>query len=286
MNTNLLQRRKVLCRVRCKFEELKPGTCPSADSPQWATACVQSCAKDNHCEGTKKCCRLGCGAACGEPVDLLTIPGLPAVPIMGDIKEKRRSTIVRWSDGVGDTARSVPGRTLYLLQEQHMLGPKYEEARLGEWNLVLRSNKTKVSLHNLLQPGRWYRFRAAAVNAAGTRGYGAPSAVFTPRKGPRPPSAPRRLRVKPIPTNNEYHTTHVMRRFNVPPLFLLLPCVPTFDRCDTFLPNSTAAEFRGGRDAGNEQATARNIVVQARDGTLSRISDTHRFYDVLEHPLN
>jgi len=35
----------------------------------------------------------------------------------------------------------------------------------------------------------------------------------------------------------------------------------------------------------NEQTTSRDIVVQARDGRLSRICDTHRFYDALEYPV-
>lgn len=63
------------------------------------------------------------------------------MPVMDAVKEKKRSVIVRWSDGVGDAARAVPGRTLYLLEEQHHLGPKYEEARLGQWNMLFRTNK-------------------------------------------------------------------------------------------------------------------------------------------------
>lgn len=67
--------------------------------------------------------------------------GLPALPRMEDAKERRRSILVKWTDGVGDSARAVPGRILYLLEEQHLLGPKYEEAKLGDWNLIARTNK-------------------------------------------------------------------------------------------------------------------------------------------------
>lgn len=67
--------------------------------------------------------------------------GLPALPVVDEPKEKRRSVIVKWSGGVGDAARAVPGRVLYLLEEQHHLGPKYEEERLGVWNSVMRTNK-------------------------------------------------------------------------------------------------------------------------------------------------
>ncbi|KAG6458044.1 anosmin-1 [Manduca sexta] len=193
---------KAQCRSQCRSQELKPGTCPNSDTPKWAEACVEACNTDAQCDGTQRCCHHGCGSTCSEPLDLLTLPGLPALPTMEEPKEKRRGVVVKWSDGVGDAARAVPGRVLYLLEEQHHLGPKYEESRLGEWNLLLRTNKTKVSLRNLLKPGRWYRFRVAAVSASGTRGFSAPSASFTPRRGPRPPPMPKKLKVRPLKIEN------------------------------------------------------------------------------------
>ncbi|XP_022130196.1 anosmin-1 [Pieris rapae] len=193
---------KTKCRSECRAREQKPGTCPKSDSPRWQAACVEACNQDSQCDGTQRCCKLGCSSSCNEPVDLHTIPGLPALPTMEEAKERRRSILVKWSDGVGDSARAVPGRVLYLLEEQHHLGPKYEEARLGDWNLIARTNKTKVSLKNLLKPGRWYRFRVAAVSASGTRGFSEPSASFTPRKGPRPPPPPKKLKVRPVRSQN------------------------------------------------------------------------------------
>ncbi|VVC96660.1 anosmin-1 [Leptidea sinapis] len=193
---------KTKCRTECRAKEVKPGTCPMTENPRWAAACVEACNKDSQCDGTQRCCKLGCSSACKEPVDLLNIPGLPAMPILEEAKERRRSILIKWSGGVGDSARAVPGRVLYLLEEQHHLGPKYEEARLGDWTLITRTNKTKVSLKNLLKPGRWYRFRVAAVSAAGTRGYSAPSPPFTPRKGPRPPPPPKKLKVTPVRAQN------------------------------------------------------------------------------------
>ncbi|CAG4964663.1 unnamed protein product [Colias eurytheme] len=193
---------KTKCRSECRAKELKPGTCPISDNPRWQAACVEACNQDSQCDGTQRCCKHGCSSVCNEPVDLLTLPGLPALPKVEEAKERRKSVLVRWSGGVGDSARAVPGRVLYLLEEQHHLGPKYEEARLGDWNLITRTNKTKVSLKNLLKPGRWYRFRVAAVSAAGTRGFSEPSAPFTPRKGPRPPPPPKKLRVQPVRTEN------------------------------------------------------------------------------------
>lgn len=64
------------------------------------------------------------------------------MPVMEEAKEKRRGKVqLRWSDGVGDLARAVPGRILYVVEEQHHLGPKYEEMRLGDWSMLLRTNK-------------------------------------------------------------------------------------------------------------------------------------------------
>lgn len=63
------------------------------------------------------------------------------MPSIEEPKERRRAVQIKWSDGVGDEARSVPGRVLYLLEEQHYLCPNYDESRLGEWNLLMRTNK-------------------------------------------------------------------------------------------------------------------------------------------------
>ncbi|XP_063827330.1 anosmin-1 [Ostrinia nubilalis] len=190
------------CRSQCRSQEQKPGTCPIQDTPKWAAACVEACNADSQCDGTQRCCHHGCGSTCSEPLDLQVLPGLPALPTVDKVKEKKRAVVVQWSDGVGDAARAVPGRILYILEEQHHVGPKYEETRLGDWNMLLRTNKTRSSLKNLLKPGRWYRFRVAAVSASGTRGFSEPSAPFTPRKGPRNPPPPKKLRVHPMKAEN------------------------------------------------------------------------------------
>ncbi|XP_061704937.1 anosmin-1 isoform X2 [Cydia pomonella] len=209
MCIDVTKENRTQCRSQCRMQEQKPGTCPSNDLPQWQAACVEACNLDYQCDGTQRCCHHGCGSTCSEPVDLLTLPGLPALPVIEEVKEKRKSILIRWSDGVGDLARAVPGRIMYLLEEQHHLGPKYEEAKLAGWNLLLRTNKTKISLRNLLKPGRWYRFRVAAISSAGSRGFSSPSAPFTPRKGPRAPPPPKRLRVRPVRTENDTVTVRL-----------------------------------------------------------------------------
>ncbi|KAJ8724321.1 hypothetical protein PYW08_015795 [Mythimna loreyi] len=193
---------KPMCKSQCRSNEKKPGTCPISDTPKWEAACVEACNSDSQCDGTQRCCRHACGSTCSEPLDLLTVPGLPALPKIEEPKERKRSVVIRWTDGVGDSARAVPGPVFYVLEEQHHLGPKFEEMRLGDWNLLVRTNKTKVSLRNALKPGRWYRFRVAAVSSSGTRGFSAPSAAFTPRRGPRPPPSPKKLKVRPIKESN------------------------------------------------------------------------------------
>ncbi|GFV15102.1 helitron_like_N domain-containing protein [Trichonephila clavipes] len=35
----------------------------------------------------------------------------------------------------------------------------------------------------------------------------------------------------------------------------------------------------------SERTASRDIVIQAHDGRLTRVSDTHRFYDALEYPI-
>lgn len=37
--------------------------------------------------------------------------------------------------------------------------------------------------------------------------------------------------------------------------------------------------------AGTDPTATRDIVLHARDGRLSRVSDTHRFYDALQYPI-
>lgn len=195
---NVDKTNKTVCRTKWCDEEAKPGTCPKSTFP----ICVQECESDAHCYETQKCCYNGCGSTCNEPGDLLTLPGLPPLPDIIGITEKRKATIIRWSDGVGDAARAVPGKTLYILQEQHNFNPKYQEHRLGTWNIILRTNKTKASLKNILKPGHWYRFRVAAVSSEGTRGFSKPSEPYILRKGPRPPPAPRKLKVRPLKFDN------------------------------------------------------------------------------------
>ncbi|GFX79542.1 uncharacterized protein TNCV_825311 [Trichonephila clavipes] len=35
----------------------------------------------------------------------------------------------------------------------------------------------------------------------------------------------------------------------------------------------------------SERTASRDIVIQAHDGRLTRVPDTHRFYDALEYPI-
>uniref|UniRef100_A0A8B9BV56 WAP domain-containing protein n=1 Tax=Anser brachyrhynchus TaxID=132585 RepID=A0A8B9BV56_9AVES len=46
----------------------KPGTCPTAAPEGLFYPCSFQCLEDKDCLGSKKCCPLGCGPACLEPL--------------------------------------------------------------------------------------------------------------------------------------------------------------------------------------------------------------------------
>ncbi|XP_009332683.1 PREDICTED: waprin-Phi3-like, partial [Pygoscelis adeliae] len=46
----------------------KPGACPAAAPEGLFYPCSFPCLEDKDCLGAQKCCPLGCGPACLEPV--------------------------------------------------------------------------------------------------------------------------------------------------------------------------------------------------------------------------
>uniref|UniRef100_A0A8B9BWR5 BPTI/Kunitz inhibitor domain-containing protein n=1 Tax=Anser brachyrhynchus TaxID=132585 RepID=A0A8B9BWR5_9AVES len=56
----------------------KPGTCPTAAPEGLFYPCSFQCLEDKDCLGSKKCCPLGCGPACLEPLqDTCHLPAAP-----------------------------------------------------------------------------------------------------------------------------------------------------------------------------------------------------------------
>ena len=76
------------------------------------------------------------------------------------------------NDGYNDT------NVRYLVEERHVMGPRYLESRLSPWSVRHVSSKPHASLKAGLKSGHWYQFRVAAVNENGSRGYSAPSNPF------------------------------------------------------------------------------------------------------------
>jgi hypothetical protein len=70
------------------------------------------------------------------------------------------------------------GDVRYLVEERHLVGPRYLESRLGSWTMCHVSTKPHATLRGRLKTGHWYQFRVAAVNGNGSRGYSQPSRPF------------------------------------------------------------------------------------------------------------
>lgn len=66
----------------------------------------------------------------------------------------------------------------YLVEERHVLGPRYLESRLSSWFVRHLSSKPHTSIRSGLKTGHWYQFRVAAVNEYGSKGYSPPSIPF------------------------------------------------------------------------------------------------------------
>lgn len=66
----------------------------------------------------------------------------------------------------------------YLVEERHLLGPRYLESRSSPWIVRHVSSKSHATIRERLKTGHWYQFRVAAINANGSRGYSEPSKPF------------------------------------------------------------------------------------------------------------
>lgn len=69
----------------------------------------------------------------------------------------------------------------YLVEERHLLGPRYIESRLSSWMVRQISTKSHVTIRERLKTGHWYQFRVAVINGNGSRGYSQPSRPFKTR---------------------------------------------------------------------------------------------------------
>ncbi|EZA61765.1 Anosmin-1 [Ooceraea biroi] len=176
----------------------KPGYCPERMSmTPFEAACLVACVDDSRCPDLAKCCSHDCGVTCMHPVGLDDRNDLPAVPENLQIRQQASNLVLlTWRNGRSSasnaSANNDGGDVRYLVEERHLVGPRYLESRLGSWTVCHVSTKPHATLRGRLKTGHWYQFRVAAVNANGSRGYSQPSRPFK-TKEPRNPKEPQNL---------------------------------------------------------------------------------------------
>ncbi|XP_032814205.2 anosmin-1-like [Petromyzon marinus] len=184
------------CSASCEFahsllsssSSARPGSCaPPARARGFAAACVAGCRSDADCPAPRKCCPNGCGRTCQAPRGLYAGVPLRPRPSLSlrespDGDAKGVSLLVSWSS----PARVSVATALHVLQAQqqgHGTGPP------SPWRTVAMTPGENVLVLGL-RPARWFRFRVAAVNAHGTRGFTPPSAAYRSSLAPSPPPPP------------------------------------------------------------------------------------------------
>ncbi|XP_012145293.2 anosmin-1 Kallmann syndrome 1 isoform X1 [Megachile rotundata] len=173
----------------------KPGHCPDkASMSLFEAVCLAACSDDSRCPDLAKCCRHDCGVTCMHPLGLDNRSDLPPIPDNLQIRQQKNNLIVlTWHPKGKYSNASRPNNNVrYLVEERHLLGPRYQESRLSSWAVRHVSTKSHATLRERLKTGHWYQFRIAAINENGSRGYSSPSRPFKTRE-PRNPKEPQNL---------------------------------------------------------------------------------------------
>ncbi|CAD1469793.1 unnamed protein product [Heterotrigona itama] len=175
----------------------KPGYCPDkASMSPFEAVCLIACVDDSRCPDLAKCCRHDCGVTCMHPIGLDNITDLPAIPENIQIRQQKNNfVLLTWHNSKAQHAdESTTGNkdVRYLVEERHLLGPRYLESRLSPWTIRHISTKSHATIRERLKTGHWYQFRVAAINANGSRGYSESSRPFK-TKEPRNPKEPQNL---------------------------------------------------------------------------------------------
>ncbi|XP_076647562.1 anosmin-1 Kallmann syndrome 1 isoform X1 [Halictus rubicundus] len=167
----------------------KPGYCPDqASLSPFEAACLIACVDDSRCPDLAKCCKHDCGVTCVNPIGLDNRTDLPEVPENLQIRQQKSNLVIlTWRE-----SETSDNDVRYLVEERHLLGPRYLESRLSSWTVRHVSTKSHATLRARLKTGHWYQFRVAAINGNGSRGYSQPSRPFK-TKEPRSPKEPQNL---------------------------------------------------------------------------------------------
>ncbi|XP_071857265.1 anosmin-1 Kallmann syndrome 1 isoform X1 [Bombus fervidus] len=174
----------------------KPGHCPDkASMSPFEAVCLITCVDDSRCPDLAKCCRHDCGVTCMHPVGLHNVTDLPLIPRNVQIRQQKNNLVsLTWYNSKAqriDESTGIKG-VRYLVEERHLLGPRYLESRSSPWIVRHVSSKSHATIRERLKTGHWYQFRVAAINANGSRGYSEPSKPFK-TKDPRNPKEPQNL---------------------------------------------------------------------------------------------
>ena len=108
---------------------------------------------------------------------------LPVIPENLQIQQQKRNLVLlTWRNsksGINNVSANDNDRDVrYLVEERHLVGPRFIESRLSSWTVCHVSTKPHATLRGRLKTGHWYQFRVAAVNGNGSRGYSQPSRPF------------------------------------------------------------------------------------------------------------
>ncbi|XP_046823036.1 anosmin-1 isoform X1 [Vespa crabro] len=173
----------------------KPGYCPdTAFMSPFEAVCLIACDNDSRCPDLAKCCSHDCGVTCMHPVGLDNRTDLPPIPQNLQIRQQKSNLIhLNWRN-IAHVYPNVSGNgdIRYLVEERHLIGPRYLESRLSSWTVRHVSTKPHATLRGRLKTGHWYQFRVAAINGNGSKGYSQPSRPFK-TKEPRNPKEPQNL---------------------------------------------------------------------------------------------
>ncbi|KAK2586531.1 hypothetical protein KPH14_011423 [Odynerus spinipes] len=160
----------------------KPGYCPdSAFMSPFEAVCLITCDGDSRCPELTKCCSHDCGITCMHPLGLENVTDLPPIPQNLQIRQQKSNLIHLTWRNIGQAYQNDSnniGDVRYLVEERHLLGPRYLESRLSSWTVRHVSTKPHATLRGRLKTGHWYQFRVAAINGNGSKGYSQPSRPF------------------------------------------------------------------------------------------------------------
>ncbi|KAK6185920.1 hypothetical protein SNE40_008054 [Patella caerulea] len=191
------------CGKTCGFvhraAETKAGSCKTVtNNKALIPSCVKECKKDSNCGRNKKCCRHGCSATCEKPMDIDILPPKPEKITIKDNEDK--GIIVSWVQGKNDEGRERIDPEFYLLQYWPRSSP------VGREQLITSTTEYSINLPlHSFQPGASFKFRVAAINIHGSRGY---SNVTVYTKLLLEPPKPENLKVeRSVYTNNKVDLT-------------------------------------------------------------------------------